>query len=69
LLGKVIFTKQQVVLLTTLFGELDLNAYFFIKHIMIMKHYPGNNIARKENGTSICHVMQGQESKTCPCDF
>ena len=29
-----------VVLLTTLFGELDLNPYFCIKHIMVMKHYP-----------------------------
>ena len=33
-----------------------------------MKHYPGNNIARKENGTGICLVMQGKESKTCPSD-
>ena len=24
---------------------------------------------REKNGTGICHVMQGQESKTCPCDF
>ena len=31
-----------------------------------MKPYPDNNIARKENGTGICHVMQGKESKTCP---
>jgi hypothetical protein len=24
---------------------------------------------REKNGTGICHVMQGKESKTCPCDF
>ena len=24
---------------------------------------------RKKSKTGICHVMQGQESKTCPCDF
>ena len=23
---------------------------------------------REKNGTGICHVMQGQESKTCPYD-
>ena len=23
---------------------------------------------REKSGTGICHVMQGQESKTCPCD-
>ena len=23
---------------------------------------------REKNGTGICHVMQGKESKTCPCD-
>lgn len=27
-----------------------------------MKPYPGNNIARKENGPGISHVMFGQES-------
>ena len=24
---------------------------------------------RKKSKTGICHVMQGQESKTCPYDF
>ena len=24
---------------------------------------------RKKSKTGICHVMQGQESKTCPCDL
>ena len=24
---------------------------------------------REKSGTGICHVMQGKESKTCPCDF
>ena len=24
---------------------------------------------REESGTGFCHVMQGKESKTCPCDF
>ena len=24
---------------------------------------------REKNGTGICHVMQGKESKTCPCDL
>ena len=24
---------------------------------------------REKSGTGICHVMQGQESKTCPYDF
>ena len=24
---------------------------------------------REKNGTGICHVMQGKESKTCPYDF
>ena len=24
---------------------------------------------REKSKTGICHVMQGQESKTCPCDF
>ena len=24
---------------------------------------------REESGTGICHMMQGKESKTCPCDF
>lgn len=33
-----------------------------------MKHYPGNNIMRKENGTSISHVVFGQKSKNCPAD-
>ena len=23
---------------------------------------------REKSGTGICHVMQGKESKTCPCD-
>ena len=23
---------------------------------------------REKSGTGICHVMQGQESKACPCD-
>ena len=23
---------------------------------------------REKNGTGICHVMQGKESKTCPYD-
>ena len=24
---------------------------------------------QEKSGTGICHVMQGKESKTCPCDF
>ena len=24
---------------------------------------------QEKNGTGICHVMQGQESKTCPADL
>lgn len=40
----------------------------FAANIFItMKPYPGNNIARKENGTSISHVVFGQETN-CPTD-
>ena len=41
----------------------------FAANIFItMKPYPGNNIARKENGPGISLVMFGQESKNCPYD-
>ena len=33
-----------------------------------MNLHSTNNIVRKENGTSISHVVFGQESKTCPTD-
>ena len=43
-------------------GKINIFAlYNVIKHSMLRQK-------REKNGTGICHVMQGQESKTCPCD-
>ena len=33
-----------------------------------MNLHSTNNIVRKKGKTGICHVMQGQESNTCPYD-
>lgn len=52
------------------FEELDLNAYkcLLLQQFNNYEAYSGNNIARKENGTSICHVVSVQESKTSPSE-
>ena len=44
-------------------GKINIFALYNVnKHSMLRQK-------REKNGTGICHVMQGKESKTCPYDF
>ena len=66
--------------LSKLWGSLHSLIHFYEEYLLvtrIMSIFALYNVnkhsmlrqKREESGTGICHVMQGKESKTCPCDF
>ena len=63
------FLVSCAVLLTTLFGELDLNPYFCNRQNYTYESSFNKQHSEKEKQNGHLPCGFGQESKTCPCDL
>ena len=48
---------------------LEVKRYMYIFALYNVNKHSMPRQKREKSGTGICHVMQGQKSKTCPCDL